>query len=91
LQIGNVLANTISGLLISRFDAYAPFYFFGAMGILWFIFFQFLCYKDPNSHPFISEGEKALLMHELKQLERDQTLPSTPWKAILTSVPMIAM
>jgi MFS transporter, ACS family, solute carrier family 17 (sodium-dependent inorganic phosphate cotransporter), other len=52
---------------------------------------QFLCYSDPESHPYISDNEKNYLKRELKQLSRDKNLPPTPWKSILTSVPMMAM
>lgn len=51
----------------------------------------FLCYSDPESHPFITDKEKTYLQKELGQLERDKNMPPTPWKAILTSVPMIAL
>lgn len=50
-----------------------------------------LCYSDPESHPFISDKEKDFLKKELGQLERDKTLPPTPWRAILTSIPMMAL
>lgn len=50
-----------------------------------------ICYSDPESHPFISDKEKDYLKKELGQLERDKTLPPTPWRAILTSVPMMAL
>lgn len=91
-QIGNICANTISGLLLHNFDGWSsPFYFFGACGVAWFIFFEFFCYKDPASHPYITEKEKDYLMKELKQLSRDQTIQKVPWKSILTSMPMIAL
>lgn len=91
-KIGNILSNMISGVLLDAFDGWeTPFYFFGSMGFIWVICFQFLCYKDPKSYPFITEKEKEYLLKELKKLERDKTLPSTPWKSILTSVPMIAL
>lgn len=61
------------------------------MGLVWFVFFVFLCYSDPVSHPFISDDERAYLQRELGQLERDKNTPPTPWKAILTSVPMMAL
>lgn len=67
------------------------FYFFGAMGIVWFIFFTLICYSDPESHPFISDKERNYLQQELGRLERDKDMPATPWKAILTSVPMAAL
>lgn len=50
-----------------------------------------MCYKDPESHPYITEREKAYLKQELGALERDKSLPSTPWRLILTSVPMMAL
>lgn len=50
-----------------------------------------LCYSDPESHPFISDKEKEFLQKELGQLKRDKNTPPTPWLAILTSVPMMAL
>lgn len=39
-QIGNIAANSISGLLLHHFEGWSwPFYFFGMCGIIWFIFF----------------------------------------------------
>lgn len=50
-----------------------------------------LCYSDPGSHPFISKEEREYLQAEIGQLKRNDDLPPTPWFAILTSVPMIAL
>lgn len=50
-----------------------------------------LCYKDPASHPFISKEERDYLEAEIGQLERNETLPATPWTKILTSAPVIAL
>lgn len=50
-----------------------------------------LCYNDPESHPFIKEEEKEYLRKEMGSLQRDKTLPPTPWRAILTSVPLWAL
>lgn len=50
-----------------------------------------MCSKDPESHPYISEKEKTYLKNELGQLQRDPTLPPTPWWAIVSSAPMIAL
>ena len=49
------------------------------------------CFKDPESHPYITEKEKTYLKEELGQLTRDPNLPPVPWKSILTSMPMIAL
>lgn len=55
------------------------------------IFQCLICYSDPESHPFISDEEKEFLRKELGQLERNKDLPPTPWLAIFTSVPMMAL
>lgn len=52
---------------------------------------MFLCTSDPGTHPFITDKEKAYLQKEMGQLERSKDLPPTPWKAILTSRPVIAL
>lgn len=91
-QIGTIFGTAVSGLLLTAFDGHSSvFYFFGGLGIVWFIFFSLICYSDPNSHPFISDKERDHLQRELGQLERDKNMPPTPWKPILTSVPMMAL
>jgi MFS transporter, ACS family, solute carrier family 17 (sodium-dependent inorganic phosphate cotransporter), other len=52
---------------------------------------MFFCSKDPESNRFISVEEKNYLRREIGFLERDPNLPSTPFKAILTSVPVWAI
>lgn len=49
------------------------------------------CSKDPQSNRFITVKEKNYLLKEIGVLERDSSLPSTPFKAILTSVPVWAI
>lgn len=91
-QVGTILGTALSGLLIDYFDSWeSVFYFFGILGAVWFLIFVLICYKDPESHPFIKESEKEYLRQEMGSLERDKTLPPTPWRAILTSVPMMAL
>lgn len=62
-----------------------------------------LCYNDPDSHPFITDYEKAYLLEELGQQQQhhskqltngnNQRKPTkqTPWRQILTNVPFIAL
>lgn len=52
-----------------------------------------LCYENPQNHPFIGEKEKHFL--KLKtgaflEANKKNVLP-TPWQAILTSSPIIAL
>lgn len=109
-QVGTILGTYLSGILLHNFDWPWVFYFFGALGLLWFVIFvsvnfiklsqiifethvfqTLICYSDPGSHPFIKDSEKEYLKRELGQLERDNTLPSTPWLMIITSAPMLAL
>lgn len=91
-QIGTILGTALSGLLLDYFDGWeSVFYFFGILGVLWFIVFTLICFKDPESHPFIKDSEKEYLQREMGSLERDKSLPPTPWRAIFTSVPMMAL
>ncbi|XP_050311165.1 sialin-like isoform X4 [Anthonomus grandis grandis] len=89
-QIGTVVGNSVSGALISYTNDWAiAFYFFGAVGIIWFIFWMLLCYPDPEAHPFISEKEKKYLGEHITNISsKDKVIP---WKAILTSGPIWAL
>ncbi|XP_030754260.1 putative inorganic phosphate cotransporter isoform X1 [Sitophilus oryzae] len=89
-QIGTIVCNLISGQLIKATQEWASvFYLFGGLGILWFLFFQVLCYSAPEDHPFISDKEKIFLEKELGSISSDR-LP-IPWKALATSVPLWAL
>ena len=54
-------------------------------------FQSILCYKDPESHPFISKKEELYLKNELGQLSRTKNQPRTPFKCILSSKPVISL
>lgn len=92
LQVGTILGTYISSVLLHNIEGWhSVFYFFGGMGIIWFILFTMLCYSEPGSHPFIKEEEKLYLQEELGKLKRDKEQPPIPWKLILTSVPLWAL
>ena len=91
-QIGNIMGTAVSGVLIDYFNGWeSVFYFFGILGLVWCLIFFLICYKDPESHPFIKDSEKDYLKQELGTLQRSSNLPPTPWIAMLTSIPMIAL
>lgn len=50
-----------------------------------------ICYNNPESHPFITEREKNFLKRELGELKRPDDLPPTPWRAMFTNAPMLAL
>ncbi|XP_030754320.1 putative inorganic phosphate cotransporter [Sitophilus oryzae] len=89
-QFGTILSNLISGELIRYTEDWASvFYFFGGLGVVWFIFWVFLCYSDPESHPYMSDNEREYLQKELASVSTEK--PPIPWKDIFTSVPVWAL
>lgn len=53
----------------------------------------FLCYEHPEKHPYVSDEEKAFLREKtIAYLDAErENLPPTPWKAIITNTPVIAL
>lgn len=70
-QIGTVAGTALSGVLIQYSSIGWPsvFYLFGSLGVLWFVAWVALCYNDPQSHPFISDEEKAFLEQSIGGLD----------------------
>ena len=54
-QAGTVIAMPISGALADDVSWQSVFYFFGILGCIWFIFWLFLCFDSPATHPRISQ------------------------------------
>lgn len=50
-----------------------------------------ICFNDPASDPFISQKERDHLQAEMGQLQRKTDLPPTPWRAIVTSTPVLVL
>ncbi|KAM8716638.1 hypothetical protein ACLKA7_003506 [Drosophila subpalustris] len=90
-QVGTIMGNLLSGVFLESYDWSFVFYFFGGLGVVWFVIFVFLCFSDPSSHPFIKPTEREYLVKEIGTIGRNENLPPTPWKAILTNLPMFAL
>ena len=63
------------------------FYVIGTGGCVWGIFWIFLCYSSPSTHPRISQAEREYLEAAVDVSEKR---PSTPWRKIFTSLPLLA-
>ncbi|XP_014212242.2 putative inorganic phosphate cotransporter [Copidosoma floridanum] len=90
---------TIIGMLVSGFLASSPlgwhsvFYIFGIIGVIWSIIFFFVAADSPSSHSRIKPKEATYINGSLGNLDKAgkaEKLP-IPWKAILTSKPLIAL
>jgi len=59
--IGTVISMAVTGEICNQLGWESVFYIFGGIGILWFIFWSFLAFDSPASHPYITEAEKDLI------------------------------
>lgn len=92
--VGNIIAIPVTGLLAKYgFDGGWPsvFYFFGFLGILWYILWAFIIYDTPSTHPGITSRERNYIEKSIAEKPFDPLTESPPWKAIFTSVPMWAI
>lgn len=93
-QFGTVASFPISSTLSANLGWPSVFYFFGAMGLIWFAFWYFLVFSSPRSHPRISPSEKDYIERNLVQANTsfpDGKLPPPPIKSIFTSPPFLAL
>ncbi|CAG5031652.1 unnamed protein product [Parnassius apollo] len=88
-QVGNIFALYISGLILADGGDWANvFYLFSVLGIIWFIFWVFLCYSTPNTHPFISDEERNYLNENVAASGLHKKLDPVPFKALIRSAPL---
>ncbi|OWF49145.1 Sialin [Mizuhopecten yessoensis] len=84
--VGNVVVLPVTGYLCSSFFLGgwpASFYIFGGIGCLWFLFWHFLIYETPGTHPRISSKERKYIESTAGQ-RANKSYP-IPWKGILTT------
>ncbi|XP_064637290.1 sialin-like isoform X2 [Lineus longissimus] len=92
-NLGSVIAMAASGALCqSNFLGGWPsvFYLFGGLACVWYIFWLFLVFSEPNTHPRISIEEKTFINTALLRTGKE-TRRSLPWKAVIRSMPVWAL
>lgn len=95
-NFGTVISLPLSGWLCSlEYMGGWPlaFYIFGATGIIWFIFWLWLVYDTPRSHPRISAEERQYIERAVQRIddELSESANEIPWKSIMTSIPLWAI
>ncbi|KAG8180927.1 hypothetical protein JTE90_013933 [Oedothorax gibbosus] len=79
--IGTVVSMALSGILSATYGWEWVFYLFGFVGVVWCVPWLLLVHESPETHPTISDREKAHIMEG-----RDAGIkPDIPYKAILSS------
>ncbi|CAB3996566.1 vesicular glutamate transporter 3 isoform X2 [Paramuricea clavata] len=59
---GTVFANALSGVLAgSSWGWPSVFFYFGAQGILWYLFWLYFAYEEPSDHPNITKAELEVI------------------------------
>ncbi|KAJ8949909.1 hypothetical protein NQ318_010543 [Aromia moschata] len=91
---GVMFAMAICGELIEDFGTLSPFYFYGVLGILWYLSWLWLVFEKPAYHTCIEAKELMLIENSLGDTQTSYiapTLRNTPWMAFFTSMPCYAI
>ncbi|CAG9799840.1 unnamed protein product [Chironomus riparius] len=89
-SIGVSICYPIFGFIIQNSSWENVFHFCGIVGTIWYVLWQYFVYDSPESHPRIHEKEKLYILQSLGSsvVRGEKPKYRTPWKAILTSIPM---
>ncbi|XP_046680576.1 putative inorganic phosphate cotransporter [Homalodisca vitripennis] len=91
-QFGTVLTMPIAGYLAaSPWGWPSIFYCTGLCGVLWSVAWLFVGANSPDSHPSISDRERQYINSALVNTSAQNNKLVTPWKSVLTSVPLWAL
>lgn len=93
---GAVLGMPISGFLADQIGWYAPFYFYGCAGVIWYMFWLWLAFEKPSKHPAISPREQMYIEQSINVgnanvSTKNPTIMTTPWRKVFTSMPVWAI
>ncbi|XP_025413767.1 vesicular glutamate transporter 1-like isoform X2 [Sipha flava] len=88
-SVGTALTYILCGYLMDWMGWESIFYVTGLIGLLWHACWTYLIYDSPNTHPTISEKERKYIEDSLGNCIVKNISSSTPWKSIITSVPLI--
>lgn len=81
-EAGKMVGLLLSGFLADEVSWESCFYVFGALGTLWFMFWVYFVFDSPDTHPRISDDEKAYILGHLPAVEEGK-LPPPPFKYFL--------
>lgn len=88
-SFGIIAGSMFSGIIkcvIGNWES--VFYFWGMIGLMWYVLFMLFVYSEPASHPHITEKERQMI--EANVIRRDAKL-KPDWIAILLDVAVWAM
>lgn len=83
----------LCGILVRHAGWQSPFYFYGCMGVVWYIFWIWLVFERPSKHPTMDVKELLYIQNSLGE-STNSAIPkfsAIPWKAFFTSLPVWAI
>ncbi|XP_018898754.2 putative inorganic phosphate cotransporter isoform X2 [Bemisia tabaci] len=91
-NFGNLVTMAVAGVLAdSRWGWPSIFYVSGGIAILWALVYCYVGANNPQDSRTISEAERKYILSTLPSSSTDRSAQKTPWKEIVTSVPMWAV
>ncbi|MCH1493395.1 MAG: ACS family MFS transporter [Luminiphilus sp.] len=88
IPLGTVFALLVTPIVVQHWGWPWAFYSFGAVGIVWFVFWQFMVSSSPQQHPGIRREELDYI--ELSGCA-SETEANVPWYRFLKSLPVWAI
>ena len=90
--MGTLIIFTVAGVVADTLGWAAVFYVTGASSLVWVAAWWLLVADTPATHPAISTEERQFIEAAIQQgAELDRRRLVTPWRSILTSVPVWAI
>mgnify|MGYP001161656302 FL=1 len=89
ISLGSIFAYVVTPIIMIVYGWEWAFYSFGAIGIVWFFFWQKNITSLPNEHPDISQNELILILKEAPASEKAPKLP--PFKTLIKNRPLWAI
>ena len=90
-SIGTLLIFSLAGYLADTLGWESVFYVTGVLSLVWVVFWFLLVSETPQDHPRISKEEKKYIESSIGKSSRlDRRNIVTPWRDILTSIPVWA-
>lgn len=88
---GTVFAMPVSAYLAKALGWPSIFYFFGALGLIWYALWTILVAESPEMDKKITKQELTYILDSLKETNQSSSKLQVPWKSILTSAPVWAI
>lgn len=88
IPLGTVFALVSTPYIVAAFGWQWAFYLFGAVGVLWFVFWQLAVTATPDKHPDVTPAELEQIREGVAE---DDGVVTLPWKRVLTCGPVWAI